>query len=283
MEPREKLIFKHDLPKTLRYPDEGNLFEDASILRNAVAYSTTQRAVMAGLILDQPLEELASEPLNLGLLVTEAFAAQMAATEDTLGWLLVLERWAPGDARRSLFPLLNSVEVDRGEEDRLLKKLETADVEIVRRWLHIPSDEELSGLMSEANRASVAQAIEGQLAGFKRIAELRRDQGRGRVRAYNKFKHMNLGVFALNEEGNPALILPSITKWDDAGIHMSRVTLTADPGTVRMLAGQALQIEAVLHSILRLILWTRFGEEMPIFPWLRRAYDLMAEGPASAT
>ena len=65
----------------VRYPDSGSPFEDASVLRNAVHFSTAQRAYSAQLILQQPLNV---NQQTLNFLVVKAFEEFMTSTEDLI-------------------------------------------------------------------------------------------------------------------------------------------------------------------------------------------------------
>jgi hypothetical protein len=64
----------------IKYPDNGEPLEDASILRNAIQFSTQQRAFVATTSFDSPR---ASERGGAGFHAVEAFMSE-PATEDTL-------------------------------------------------------------------------------------------------------------------------------------------------------------------------------------------------------
>src|SRR3990172_9299273 len=93
------------------YPDSGAGFEDASVLRNAVYFSTAERAYSAELVLTRPLNV---NQQTLDFLVVRAFEEFMTSTEDLTGWLFTLQEWQPGNARYSLFILLDKIQVGKG-------------------------------------------------------------------------------------------------------------------------------------------------------------------------
>lgn len=66
----------------IEYPDNGNLLEDASMLRNAVQFTTAQRAFSADLLLRQLLTELDERTVRFE--AVDAFCAEITATEDVL-------------------------------------------------------------------------------------------------------------------------------------------------------------------------------------------------------
>ena len=92
------------------YPDSGNPLEDASVLQNAVYFSTAARAYSAQLILQQPLN---MNQRAVDFLVIKAFEEFMTSTEDLIGWLFTLKEWKPGNAEYSLFLLLDRIHVGK--------------------------------------------------------------------------------------------------------------------------------------------------------------------------
>ena len=96
--------------KNISYPDSGSRFEDASILRNAIYFSTSERAYSTELILQQPLNV---NQRTLSFLVVKAFEEFMTSTEDLIGWLFALQEWQPGNAEFSLLILLNKIQVGK--------------------------------------------------------------------------------------------------------------------------------------------------------------------------
>ncbi len=80
-----------------RYPDSGQMLEDASVLRNALTFTIAQRAYVADSLLHLQFEKM---PLNVVAFNTlEAFGVEMTAMEDTLGWMFALRDWEPGTAQ----------------------------------------------------------------------------------------------------------------------------------------------------------------------------------------
>jgi len=96
--------------QNILYPDSGNPLEDASVLRNAVYFSTAERAYSAKLLLQQPLN---ITQRTLDFLVIRAFEEFMTSTEDLIGWLFTLQEWQPGNAEYSLFYLLDKISVGK--------------------------------------------------------------------------------------------------------------------------------------------------------------------------
>lgn len=71
------------------------------MLRNAIHFTTGQRAFPAFALLNQPFGEL--EERALPFLAVDAFSAEMTSTEDVFGWFFVLRDWKPGSAATSVF------------------------------------------------------------------------------------------------------------------------------------------------------------------------------------
>ena len=93
----------------LLYPDNGQRYEDASILTNAVLYTTAQRAYIAAKS-QISLAEL--QPVERAYLAVEVFGQWVVTLEDMTGWILVFRDWKPGTAEGSLFALLDQVKVN---------------------------------------------------------------------------------------------------------------------------------------------------------------------------
>jgi hypothetical protein len=112
----------------LLYPDSGEPLEDASIIRNAVYFSTAERAYSAELVLKEPMDV---NQRKIDFMVIRAFEEFMTSTEDLLGWLFALQEWKPGKAENSLFILLDRIHVGRGKyrEDNAVNLLTKVDEE----------------------------------------------------------------------------------------------------------------------------------------------------------
>ena len=96
--------------KDFRYPDTGSPYDDATILKNVVYFSTAARAHSAQLILEQPLGIGQQELLFSAV---EAFSEFMTSTEDMLGWFFTLQEWQPGNTEFSLLLLFTISKVLR--------------------------------------------------------------------------------------------------------------------------------------------------------------------------
>lgn len=259
---------------SIRYPDDGQLFEDASILRNAVFFATAQRAFAAYRILTQPPDS--AQPEILAFLAVDAFMAEMTSTEDLLGWLFVLQEWRPGDVERCLLRLLDRVEVGRGPhtEDAAKNLLDSLDPDRLRSLLHIPADAEfVVEQFSEEVRRRIDRAMPANLEALKRLVELRQRDNRAYVVAFNKLKHLLLGI-RTNTRGREEVLVPKWRGLDPDGVRLQTAWIGCSPENVRVMASRAVASQAVLNSLLGILLWTRFGEPYTTPDWAVKALDL---------
>ena len=264
---------------SLQYPDNGELLEDASILRNAVTFATAQRASAGYGILNRlvdPTDPPSSEVL--AFLAVDAFAAEMTSTEDILGWLFVLSEWEPGNPRNSLFPLLDRIQVGgrRYTEARARRLLDSLDEAAFRALVHIPPDPELEAHnFSRAVRERLNSSIPANLEGMKRLVEMRQRDKRGYVVAFNKLKHLMLAI-RTPTRGKDEVLVPGRVDFDEAENRISIQTawISYDPKNVRTMASRAIIAQAVLNSILGIILWIRYGEAYQNPPWALTALGL---------
>lgn len=260
--------------KNISYPDSGSRFEDASILRNAVYFSTAERAYSTELTLQQPLNV---NQLILSFLVVRAFEEFMTSTEDLIGWLFALREWQPGNAEFSLLMLLNRIQVGkRGyEEKQAVSLLSKLDGDGFRELCHIPKGEELinSG-MSQEEVDNIKRSMPFKLEGWLKIARTRAEQNRGWVRIFNKFKHHML-AFPTKERGKNEVWLPTSIKLDKVNnrVLMGQGWLEVSANELRKLAGDAITAQAVLHDTLALILVTRYSEKYVVQKWVSRVYQ----------
>lgn len=259
----------------ISYPDSGSQFEDASILRNAVYFSTAQRAYSTQLILQQPLNV---NQRTLAFLVVRAFGEFMTSTEDLVGWLFALQEWQPGNAEFSLFLLLDRIKVGKRnayEEARAVSFLSNVDGEGFRELFHIPKDGELiaSGMSKELVE-TIKHSMPFKLEGWLKIAKKRAEQGRGLVRAFNKLKHHML-AFPTQERDKDKIWLPTrITlKKNQNRVELGRAWLEVSADRVRRLAGDAIAAQAILHDTLALILSTRYSEKYIAPQWVIKAFQ----------
>ena len=133
----------------LHYPDgSGGLLGDRGILRNAVQFSTPQRAWRTLETLGQPsFQHLGNR--QRAMLALEGFQAMMVSLEDLQAWLFVLRDWQPGTSQGSLFALLDRVQVgrQRGDadwrEEAALEFLDSLTPATYRELVRLPADEEL--------------------------------------------------------------------------------------------------------------------------------------------
>lgn len=258
--------------ESLHYPDTGGLYEDASILRNAVYFTTAQRAFSANLILAQPLDHLDSR--LLAFLAVEAFCAEMTATEDVLGWIFVLRDWAPGDPSECLLRQLDKVNVGSSQEADALGLLDQLESNGLRGLLHIPTDVQLATAGLPINISDrINAAIPAILQGLKRVAWLRKRDNRGYVVAFNKLKHQLLALYT-DVRGRNEVLVPKWLGMKDDGIHLRNAWIESSPKNIRLMASRAIGMQAVLNSILGLILLIRFGHQYESPHWTIAALDL---------
>lgn len=258
----------------LSYPDSGNPLEDASIIRNAIYFSTAERAYSAQLILQQPLNV---NQRTLDFLVVRAFEEFMTSTEDLIGWLFALKEWQPGNAEYSLFILLDRIQVGRGSyrEDNAVSLLASVDADGFRTLFHIPKDDELikSG-MSEEFVDKLKRSMPFKLEGWLKIARRRAEQGRGWVRMFNKFKHHML-AFPVRDRGKDEIWMPTSIKFNKElnYVKLGQGWLESSISELRRLAGDAIAAQAILHDTLAVILSTRYNETYIASQWVIRAYQ----------
>jgi hypothetical protein len=257
------------------YPDSGNPLEDASVLRNAVYFSTAERAYSAQLLLQQPLNVNQRE---LDFLVINAFEAFMISTEDLLGWLFTLQEWQPGNAEYCLFCLLDKIQVgkrDHYEEKRAVSLLESLDGEGFRKLCHIPKDDELLTCgFSKESIDKINTSIPRKLEGWLDFSKRRADEKRGWVRMFNKFKHHML-AFPSMEKYKVGIWMPTSVDFHKEGyfIELEHGWLESSITELRWLAGSAIAAQAVLHDTLAIILMSRYKDKYTIPQWVIRAYQ----------
>jgi hypothetical protein len=264
----------HEPRANFRYPDSGHMLEDASVLRNALTFTTAQRAYVADSLLHQPLDQM---PENvIAFLTLEAFGAEMTAMEDTLSWLFALRDWRPGTAASCLIANLDSIQVGRGDYDErhAIEFLGSLDGSKLREVLHIPSDEALrqAGLGEELI-AKVDHSLPYKLDGLRRIAERRSEANRTRVEAFNKLKH---GLLAFPTRETDSKVVVQLIKgrgYKQGEIHLNTLTLEVSPANIHNMAGSALAMQAQLWDMLALILWVRFGERHQSPAWAAHSME----------
>jgi hypothetical protein len=258
----------------IMYPDSGNPLEDASVLRNAVYFSTEQRAYSAQLLLQQPLNV---KQRTIDFLVIRAFEEFMTSTEDLIGWLFTLEKWQPGNAEFCLFLLLDKIRVGQGDykEERAVSLLKGLNEEDFRTLCHIPKDKELldSGFTKEFVD-NIKRSMPRKLEGWLKIANRRAEQGRGWVHMFNKFKHHIL-AFPTGVMDKDQIWMPTSIRFNKEGnyIKLGKGWLTSSIDEIRRRAGDAIAAQAILHDTLAIILMTRYNEEYTVPQWVIRAYQ----------
>ncbi len=257
------------------YPDSGNPLEDASILRNAVYFSTAQRAHSAQLILQQ---SLGVDQQVLRFLLVKAFEEFMTSTEDMVGWLFAFQEWQPGNAEFSLFLLLDRIKVGITQkgidhtEAKAVSFLSGLDEQGFRELVHVPNDAELlaSGMPKELVE-TINRSMAFKLDGWRRITNRRAEQERGWVGAFNKLKHHML-AFPTQERDKEEIFIPYRIRFDRGRnrINLGSAWLEVSADMVRRFAGDSIAAQAVLHDTLALILSIRYGEKYNAPQWVTR-------------
>ncbi len=214
----------------------------------------------------------------------DAFAQYVVSLEDMLGWLLVLRDWLPGTPDRSLFALLDTVQVGRRTkevdwtEENAMELLDSLTAETFRQLIHLPTSAELlsAGWESEYVNA-LEKAMPHLLDGFKEGCQRRTDKNRALVRGYNKSKHMMLGILRRGEESNlEVALLTSEFGWTDLkkGIYLAGNIVTSKESVIQTHLYWVIQMQAVLNSMLTGLLWTRYGERIDSPKWAVDASNL---------
>jgi len=255
------------------YPDSGNPLEDASILRNAVYFSTAERAYSAHFVLQHHLNV---NQRTVDFLVIKAYEEFMTSTEDLIGWLFTLEKWQPGNAEFCLFLLLDKIKVGQRDyqEERAVSLLSGLNEEGFRTLCHIPTVDELitSGFSKEL-ADNMKRSMPRKLEGWLKIAQRRAEQGRGWVHMFNKFKHHML-AFPTKVRGKDEIWMPTSIKFNrDYGIGLGQGWLESSIKELRRLAGDAIAAQAILHDTLAIILMSRYDEKYTVPEWVIKAYQ----------
>jgi len=182
------------------YPDPGGIASDRERIQFAVGFATAQRARSARRIYDAASEP---QPLDdLLFLAIDAFEEKMHVTEDTLGWLSALTRWIPDG--RNLFPLLDSVRVER-KEGRLIELLERLDEDGLRQILRARREDLEAAGPPQITRQRIDGSIPALLAGLRRVLDFRAANDRRTVIMFNKSKHMLQASLFRGRDGTHAV------------------------------------------------------------------------------
>lgn len=236
------------------------VISDVDVLRNAVRFSTSQRAFVARMIIERSAEATTCE--DISYLVIEGLSNFVTASEDLLGWLLVLKKWDPENANTQLFVLLDKVTLHPEDEDTVLKYLSARDTEGFRKLLHIPEPAQLlANGLAASDVDLINRAIPHILEGWLKLALIRKGRDREIVIAFNKIKHM---LFAFPEEDEIRLA----RNQEKNILQGLRIPISIEYASGR--ARQALECQAVLNSTLALIL-TANGYPEPTLDWVMDA------------
>jgi len=236
------------------------VISDIDVLRNAVRFSTAQRAFAASMVMERAGQDIT--PQEAAYLCIEGLSHFVTATEDLLGWAQVLRQWKPEEPAKQLFSLLDSVQVRPRDENEILGFFKELKLSGLRELLRIlPSSELAANALPAPEVESIDRALPHILEGWIRLAEVRVAKDRGLVTAFNKVKHM---LLAFPDDGY--IRLARI----ESGNTLSglRVEISADYAIGR--ARQAVECQAVLHSTLGLIL-TANGLWEPTADWVIKA------------
>ena len=260
---------------SLRYPDNGEFYEDRSVLRNAVIFTTAQRAYAAKRILKEPLDHL--DDFGRAFLSVDSFAQFVVSTEDYVGWLDVLCSWEPGTAHHSLYALLDNVNVVKSTESHLLDRLKSMDAAQFAALCHVPSSKDLKDAGWDNDKVDLTvKMMEAQHKGGIEILEQRATKNRAMITAHNKSKHMLLGMYSVHEHKPVVLLRKSATGYSNQGkgIWMEGTDIDCEIEDIRRRCFDSIQIQVVLNELLRLLLDIRFGEELPPRIWVAESSEL---------
>lgn len=242
------------------------IISDIDVLRNAVRFSTAQRAFAASMVMERVGQDIT--PQETAYLSIEGLSHFVTATEDLLGWAQVLRQWKPEEPGRQLFTLLDRVQVGPRDEDEILRFFKTLNLSGLRELLRVPPSPELvANEMPVSEVESIDQALPHILEGWIRLTEIRVAKQRGLVTAFNKVKHMLL-AFPEDEYIRLARIESGNT------LGGLRIEISADYAAGR--AKQAVECQAILHSTLGLIL-TANGLREPTADWVIKAVQTWAD------
>ena len=124
----------------------------------------------------------------------------------------------------------------------------------------------------------VAQALPDQLQGLRRITERRWEQDRTRVAAFNKIKHFMLARPVVDPATDEKGVLIVDSRKREDGFHLRTMHLSIEPAQIRSTAARAIANQAVLNSMLWIILLLRFGEFHEVPQWATDARGLDIPG-----
>lgn len=253
-----------------RYPDNDQPLEDKRVLLNAIDFSTGQRAFEAELIYGTSLESLSET--ERAYLAIQAYALEILATEDLVGWHIVLSNWKPGTIEGSLLFQLDRIDVGPKQEAELAVLLETMQPEDYGKMIHIPTAAELAadGISPDIVSA-INIALPAQLAGVKKVLAQRADSRRGQVVGYNKIKH---GLVGFQRPDDHQVFIPGRVRLKSDGVHLQSVTIATSAENIRLMAGRAMATETVLNATLGAVVMSRYGVEYEAPDWARRVSGL---------
>jgi hypothetical protein len=247
-----------------RYPDPGGLDSDRERLNFAVHFATAQRARTLRRIYEAARDD--ASPDELLFMAVDALEEKMTAIEDTIGWIAALRAWLPSTGR-TLFPLLDRVEVHRDLEGSIAAYLEALDEEGLRELLRIRAADLAASGLPPTIRKSIDGSVAALLPGLRRVLDFRRARDRYRVVMFNKSKHMLQGAVLRGRDGTHALRY--IRASDSACERVGDVVATSQH--VRTVAAEGIVIQAVLHGMLAAILMAHYPEPYISPEWVTRA------------
>lgn len=262
---------------------------DRALLLSAAMEGTAHRAGGARRLLRDNLK-LASER-SLRSLALDAFQHYMFAAEDTLTWVCALLEWEPHSPsfETSLLVLLDRIQVGRKSktndysEAGLRDRFDLMTVADFRRGLSLPQSD--AELLARPNwppsiSAPLDPHVGAWLDGVRRIVRGRLNDDRALVRAFNKTKHGLLAGFGEDLDGAPAVILYSLQGVKDGRVNLLRSFVRAKPLDIERRVQWTIQIAAVLHVILSIILGVHFDEWIDTPQWVRDSMSLLGWLPS---
>lgn len=129
----------------------------------------------------------------------------------------------------------------------------------------------------------VSSAMQPQLDGWRTAIQRRLGHNRAVVKAYNKSKHMLLGLLAKRDGKVWVDLLTSNAGYRvrPGDIILGGTILGCEVGDIQSRARETVQVQAVLNTLLTIILWARYEERLDSAGWVREALDLPGWAEAS--
>ena len=155
-----------------------------------------------------------------------------------------------------------------------MELLNSLTADSYRKPIHLPSGEELlTAGWSEELVNNVETSMWAQLNGFKRAVKLRDSNERAMVKAYNKAKHMLMGIYQ-EVDGQPIIDLVTSTSGYTEKIILGGTILGCQDSDIRRGASITVLVQATFCRLFVIILRARYGAQLGTPDWVRAAYEM---------